>query len=211
MKNNQENLDVLELIFGSASKVKIMRLFLFNPTEIFDFKTIMTRSQAKQAVAKQELMHLEKAGMIKKRPFTREEEKSTGQKPKKPTVGWLVDKNFPYYTSLYNLLVSTSPLRFEDVIRKVSKAGKIKLLIVAGVFIQQPDSRIDMLVVGDHLKERVLEKVLKEIESEVGTEIRYTVLTTDDYEYRLGMCDKLVRDVLDFPHEVIIDRFSHEM
>lgn len=210
MKNKQENLDVLELIFGSASKVKIMRLFLFNPTEIFDMKNVIARTQAKPTIAKQELSFLERAGMIKKRPFTKDEEKQVGKKNNHPTLGWVVDKNFPYYTSLYNLLISTSPLRFEDVAKKISKAGKIKLLIVAGVFIQQPDSRVDLFVVGDHLKEKILEKMIKSIEAEVGTELKYSVLTTNDYDYRLGMCDKLVRDILDFPHEVIIDRISQD-
>ena len=82
----------------------------------------------------------------------------------------------------------------------------MSLLLAAGIFINDPKSRLDLLIVGDRLKKGILEKIVKSIEADIGKELSYAVFDNADYVYRLSMYDKLVRDVLDFPHEVIIDK-----
>ena len=52
------------------------------------------------------------------------------------------------------------------------------------------------------------EAMIKNIESEIGREIRYAVFDTPDFQYRYNMCDKLIRDVLDYPHEKVIDKLG---
>ncbi len=84
----------------------------------------------------------------------------------------------------------------------------MKLVIISGIFIQNPESRIDLLVVGDHLKKGVIDSAIKTIESEIGSEIRYAVFETADFMYRYGLYDKLVRDILDFPHEKISNKLG---
>ncbi|HEY4478543.1 MAG TPA: hypothetical protein VI775_01740, partial [Candidatus Paceibacterota bacterium] len=76
------------------------------------------------------------------------------------------------------------------------------------VFIQEWDTRIDLLIVGDDLNIHRLETVMQSIESEVGKEISYSVFDTEDFEYRLGIHDRLIRDILDSPHTVLIDRIG---
>ena len=41
------------------------------------------------------------------------------------------------------------------------------------------------------------------MEAEIGSELVYAIFDTKEFTYRLNMYDKLVRDILDFPHEVI--------
>jgi hypothetical protein len=53
-----------------------------------------------------------------------------------------------------------------------------------------------------------LERIVRSLESEMGKDIRYAVLTAPDFSYRMGMNDKLVRDVLDFPHRVLLDKIG---
>ncbi|MCR4311355.1 MAG: hypothetical protein NUV54_02190, partial [Candidatus Taylorbacteria bacterium] len=77
-----------------------------------------------------------------------------------------------------------------------------------GVFIQDTDSRIDLLIVGDLLRTPALETVIRNIEAEIGKELRYAVFETADFEYRFGMYDKLVRDILDYPHRKVLNRLN---
>jgi len=84
----------------------------------------------------------------------------------------------------------------------------MKLVIVSGIFTQSNDSRVDLLVVGDNLKKSVLDNTIKTIEAEIGKEIRFAVFETPDFRYRLGLYDKLIRDILDFPHEKIVNRLG---
>jgi len=62
--------------------------------------------------------------------------------------------------------------------------------------------------VGDNLKRGAIDSVVRGIEAELGKEIIYSVFETDDFKYRLSMFDKLIRDILDFPHQKIVDRLN---
>jgi hypothetical protein len=37
-----------------------------------------------------------------------------------------------------------------------------------------------------------------------GAELTYAVFDTKEFLYRLNMYDKLIRDILDYPHEVVL-------
>ena len=91
------------------------------------------------------------------------------------------------------------------LLKTFKKAGKVKLIIVSGAFIKSKDSRVDLLIVGDKIKRKTVEDGLKKIESEIGTELTYAVFDTEEFVYRLNMYDKLVRDILDFTHEVLLE------
>ena len=67
---------------------------------------------------------------------------------------------------------------------------------------------MDLLVVGDNLKQGQLETTIKTIESEIGREIRYAVFETSEFNYRYSIFDKLIRDILDYPHEKIINKLG---
>ncbi len=204
-------MEILEQLFGSAAKVKIMRLFLFNPSATYDVKDIQERAKVQPAALRKEINLLHKIGFIKKKVFAKDVKKVKGKKTliiKQKTNGWVLDTKFYYLAPLQNFLIHLNPLRHQEIIRKLNRVGKIKLLIISGVFIQEVESRIDILVVGDHLKTQALESVIGTIEAEIGKELKYSTFETSDFQYRLGMCDKLVRDILDYPHEKVIDKLG---
>jgi hypothetical protein len=82
------------------------------------------------------------------------------------------------------------------------------MIIAAGVFIQNWESRVDLLIVGDDLNITKIESVIKMIESEIGKEIAYSAFETQDFQYRMGIHDRLVRDILDYPHVTLLDRLG---
>ena len=65
-----------------------------------------------------------------------------------------------------------------------------------------------LLVVGDGIKHGKLENVIHTLEAEIGRELRYTVFDTPDFHYRLSIYDKLVRDILDYPHIKVVDKLG---
>lgn len=204
-------MDILEKLFGTTAKVKIMRLFLFNPEYIFTLDEIVERGKMTGSEAKKELSPLLAVGLVRRRPFSKE---VTITKKKKVTVkkikgiGYGLDPKFPYLNALKTLLISVSLHSHDDIAKRFSKVGKVKALIVAGVFIQDWESRVDLMIVGDELDENRIQNTVMVLEAELGKEISYTALETADFEYRVGVYDKLVRDILDFPHVKIIDRLS---
>ncbi len=81
-------------------------------------------------------------------------------------------------------------------------------MVISGVFLNDSDARVDILVVGDKVKKNVLEKILVEVEADLGREIKYAVMDSGDFEYRLSIGDKLVRDIFDYRHEIIFNKIG---
>jgi hypothetical protein len=204
-------MDILGTIFGSEARVKIMRLFLFNPESIFDIGDVSDKSKVNKNLARKELSLLEKSKLIKKKNFSKIVTKKKGKKFKDIRVkstGYYLNQDFSYITPLKQLLIKTKTLEPGEIIKRLSRAGKLKLVIVAGVFIQSKDSRVDMFVVGNNLNKSVLNNAIKSIEAELGKELNYVYFETPDFQYRLSMYDKLIRDILDYPNQVLLDKLS---
>lgn len=192
-------MDILEKLFGGAAKVRMMRLFLFNPDGIFPVPKIAKRIKAKQGDVRKELTVFEKIGFVKKRATTY---------GKRKTHGYILDPSFPYLDMLDRFLTSARPLTDKEMVRKLSRSGKIKMVVLSGVFLKDPDSRVDMLVVGDQLKPKALQNAISAIEADMGRELNFAAFETTDFKYRRSVFDKLVRDVFDYPHIIIHDKIS---
>jgi hypothetical protein len=122
---------------------------------------------------------------------------------KKRSAGAVFNTSFKYIKEFEGLLISSDTLDKDAVVNIFKKVGRVKLLIISGVFIKNKESRVDILIVGDKMNKSKIEEGMRKIEAEMGIELVYATFTTKDFIYRLNMYDKLVRDVLDFPHQVI--------
>ncbi len=200
--------DVLSKLFGSEARVKILRLFLSNLDTKYSTDDVCKRAKTHIQTTKKELSLFLKIGLLKKTTAYEIEPAKGKQKKdkKKKVIVYTVDQNFKDLTALRNLILNIAPTDEKGISQSVSGVGKIKLLVIAGEFIQDPDSRVDILVVGDALKEAKLKSAIGKLESHIGRELRYAVFTTQDFTYRLGIYDKLLRDVLDYPHKIIVDK-----
>jgi hypothetical protein len=204
-------MDVLEKLFGSAAKVKIIKLFIFNPELAYDISQIAERSKVSKEITRKEISNLAEIGFIKQRFYTKEVKRQKNrdiQIIRKRVNGWTLDPKFPYIEAIQSFLSNINPFKHKYIVDKISRAGKIQLLIISGIFIKNPDSRADLLVVGDNLKQGQLDNIMRTIESEIGKEIRYAVFETSEFNYRYSMFDKLIRDILDYPHEKIINKLN---
>ncbi|MFA6094476.1 MAG: hypothetical protein WC757_01145 [Candidatus Paceibacterota bacterium] len=204
-------MDTLQKLFGSAAKVKIMRLFLFNQKMVFDLDDVMARSKTGKAETRKEIALLESIGMLIKRDVHKSVEVKKGKKKvfvSKKFHGWKLNDKCQYLLPLQTFLISMMPVTKGDLAERFMKAGKIKMVVTSGVFNQYWDARVDLLIVGDNIKKTALDNAVKGLESEVGKELVYSVFETDDFLYRLGVCDKLVRDILDYPHEKVFNKLN---
>lgn len=189
-------MNTLERLLGGNPRIKLMRLFLFNPQTSFVHQDIAERSKISSEKLKKELAFLHSVRMIKKA-------KKAGGKN-----SWSLNDKFPFLAEFQRLLLETSLLNRAVLLKKISKTGRVKILILTGLFKEIWESQIDILIVADNVKSGALDSVVKTIEAEVGREIRYCALDTQDFKYRLGVGDRLIRDVLDYPHEIVLDRIG---
>jgi len=205
-------MESLGKIFGSKSRVKIMRLFLFNESTSFDIDSITERARVKKPEARKELAMLAKIEFLKKKDFTKKVLKPSRKKNTEPEFkkikarGWVLNTRFDLMKPLQKLLVDSELIKEKDLLKRIKKSGSIKLLILSGLFVRDNDRKLDMLIVGEKIKKEILEKELAIIESEIGHEIRYAFFTQEEYAYRISMYDKLVRDVIEYERITIIDK-----
>lgn len=204
-------MDTLTQLFGSSLRVKLMRLFLFNPDNIFSIDQISNRVKSKNADVRKEINRLISTGLIKKRTTVKE---ITVRKNKKniqkrvDEIGYSFDQKFPYFITLKNLLIVASLNADESLVKKFNGIGKIKVFLASGVFLQEWDTRVDLLIVSDDINMVKLDTAIKNLEAEIGKELSYSAFETEDFEYRLGVHDKLVRDILDSKHILLVDKLG---
>jgi len=193
---------------------------MLNPDTPFDNKDIASRSKVSPQTLRTELSILSRTGFIKKKTFTKEEpprtknglpvrgRTQTGKPKKKKVQGWILNADFSHLYALKILLLSSKAVDRKEMKRRLDNTGRIKLIVLSGIFVSEDSSRIDMLVVGDKLDKKRIEKALKHIEAELGKEIEYAAMDTKEFSYRLGMYDKFIRDILDYPHETVVDKIG---
>jgi hypothetical protein len=204
-------METLSKLFSGEARVRVMRLFLFNPEGFFSLEQIMEKARISIKEAKFEADVLQKAGMIRGRKSIHlilVKRRGKVKEVKKKIICWHLSPDFEYLLPLQNLLINTRPLRPNEILKRISSVGKLKLVIVSGVFIQNPDSRVDLLIVGDNLRRGSIDRIVKTMEAEIGKELTFASFETADFNYRLGMYDKLVRDIIDYPHQKLLDKLN---
>jgi len=197
--------DPLTILFGSQARVKLLRFFLFNPSKEFTFDDISKRARLVRRTARTEVTALEKAGVIKKKQIYVEQE---GTEKKVRVSGYAVNKNSDQLQALQTFMFETAPINGKTVLTHLRKAGALDFVVVGGIFVKDFEQRLDILLAMKKLPTAKVENAIRSLESELGIEIRFAAFDSDDLIYRVGMYDKLIRDVFDYPHEILIDKIA---
>ena len=193
--NTLTSMDPLSRLLGSFVRLKLLRLFLFNDEVSFTVTDITLRTKALKDAVRKELNVLVASGVVRKRA-------------RKGGMTYAASRRFPYYDALQTFIRSTTNLSETDMVNVIKKSGNVRLFVLSGLFTGALETKVDVLVVGDKLDERVLEASVRTLEAELGRELRFACFTTEDFRYRRGVYDRLLRDIFDFPHRILLDRIG---
>lgn len=202
----------LEQLFESPVKVQVMKLFFRNPEESFLLKEATKIMRQNLARVRQEIKRLEKIGLLRAKQIS----------PRKQSFS--VNPNFDFFNELRELILRSSPVSKDKMLKAIRGLGKIKLVLLSGLFIgngtvrigqgpmpygtRQGMSRADLLIVGDNINQRKLAGFIKNLEAEAGTDINCVVMSTEEFNYRYDMYDRFVRDLLSEKCEFLINRLG---
>jgi len=187
--------EILEQLFDSLVKVRLLKLFLRNPNSAFELSEIAKKIKSDLSICRRQINKLESINFINGRI-------------KKKKKNYSVNQDFDFYNELRTLVLKSSPASKKKILRRLKDLGKINLAILSGIFIDADNARVDLLVVGDSIKQKKLSNFLKDLEAEIGKEVDYVVLSTKDFKYRHDMFDRFIRDVLEKPHEKLINKLK---
>lgn len=206
---------LLEKLFESTAKVKILRLFLRNHDLFFTLADVARSTQLRPNQVQKEVKKLENFELLKKKISSFREEapiKSRTPKKWKPRITkklvYFANQDFLLYKTLRDLIAVASQPSRKKLTERIKRLGTVKLAVIAGIFINNDNSRADLFVVGDNIKKKKLEKLLADIESETGKALNYVFMETSEFKYRMNMYDRFLRDIIEFPHQKLINKLN---
>src|SRR6266566_5701813 len=192
---------MVEQLFGSKTRVKLLSLFFNNPGRPFYVREITRKIEEQINSVRRELTNLLSVWLVTS-------DVSNNR------LYYEVNPKYEYYEQLRGIF-TTLPVKSNDpvvketreedkIIKRLKSTGSITFAFLTGGFTRENRTPVDIFVVGDVNKAR-LAKVVAEIEKEMGRELNYSALTPDEYQYRLSLNDRFISSVLEARKIVIID------
>mgnify|MGYP003393557763 CR=1 FL=1 len=204
-------MELLTRLLGGAERVKIMRFFLHHDDMVFSLHDIADKTKSRSVLARKELSALTALGFIERKKTRTVVSSGRKSSKLKEVIGYKLNANFPHNHALKELLFDFELLDKRELASKFRTVGRIKLFIVSGVFIGEEQSRVDILLVGEAIKRQKAEKLFELLSAELGREVVYSMMDVEEYAYRYKMYDKFVKDIIDAPHEAVIDKLTEKL
>lgn len=190
---------MIDSLFGSKTRVKLLYLFLNNPGRSFYVREITRRVDEQINSVRRELANMLSVGVIKS--------DSVDNK-----LYYEVDQTYTFYKPLQQIFqekegvkeISSDVTITTDWIKRSKKLSGIQLLIVSGSFVSGARSKVDILIVGNPAKSQS-KKFIKDIEEDEHRSLNYTIMSFDDFYYRMSMKDRFVSEIIEGKHLTVID------
>ncbi len=192
---------MLAKLFGSAARVKILKLFLLNPDNSYYMREISRHLTLQLSAVRRELENLETLGLLTSHQGDEEGDTKAGKNDRKY---FQANKGFILYNEIRELIMKAQILCEKDFTDKLRKLGTIKLLVLSGLFINEKQAPVDMLIIGEFNKDKVA-KLVKELEDELVNEVTYAVLSEEEFYYRRQVTDVFLYSVLESRKVIVID------
>jgi hypothetical protein len=194
---------MIDALFGSKTRVKLLHLFLNNPTQPFYVREITRKIDEQINSVRRELSNMLEVGIITS--------DSSDNK-----LYYQVNQRYEYYVPLRaifgdikidtdNILLASennSAKEYEQIIKSITG---LRLVVFSGVLVKGSSALVDILLVGNVATAKV-KSLIKHIEKAEDRAINYSVLPYDEFYYRLSVRDKFITEILGSKHAVVVDK-----
>ncbi|HSX43074.1 MAG TPA: winged helix-turn-helix domain-containing protein [Candidatus Saccharimonadales bacterium] len=198
---------MIEQLFGSKTRVKLLQLFYSNPNRSFYVREITRKIDEQINSVRRELANLLNVGIITSDTSNNK-------------VYYEVNQKYEFFPPLQEIFGGGSTKARRAGTAKPSKAialplpddsadlkalGNVEVAALMGQFTRDESAGIDVLIVGN-VNQNALAKYVTELEKQEGKELRYTVFSLDDFTYRLQIKDRFISNVLRAKKQVLLDK-----
>ena len=198
---------MIEQLFGSKTRVKLMQLFYGNPNRSFYVREITRKVDEQINSVRRELANLQSIGIItsdtsNNKVYYEVNQKYENFSPLEELFGGKITK--PKRSG--NKSAPKSPVAtVAEEANDLKALGNIEEACLLGQFTRDEISGIDLLIVGN-VNMNSLHKFVAELEEQEGKEIRYTVFSLEEFTYRLTIKDRFVSNVLLSKKQILVDK-----
>lgn len=183
---------MLSDVITSRSRVKLLNVFLSYPSDMFHVRELVRRTGDEINAVRRELSFLEKKGILSK-------------EPRANRVYYYFNKSYEFYFDLLKIGTKTIGLG-DGILRNKVKLGKVKYAMFSGRFarrLPKGPEEVDLLVVGSVVLPE-LSLLVREEEKRLDTEINYTVMTEEEFEFRKNKRDPFIQKILNGSRVMLI-------
>jgi predicted nucleotidyltransferase len=178
---------MLKKLFGSKVRIKILKLFVFNPTKEYFTREIERFIKASFEPMRQELIQLESLGLLKSRVSGKQKYYS-------------LNTAHTLYPEIKSMILKTVGLG--NLLNAAIKERKdIILSFIYGSVaknIENPESDIDIFVVGN-ISSKNLQEVVSNIESDTKREINPTVYSPEELKEKYKKKNRFISSLIKGP------------
>jgi predicted transcriptional regulator len=194
---------MVEQLFGSKTRVKLLQLFYSNPNRSFYVREITRKIDEQINSVRRELSNLLSIGIIVS--------ENTENK-----LYYEVNQKYEYFEPLQEIFGGGGTKKkrkaAKDAGTPVNEAadeeykalGKVELVVYTGQFTRDERAGVDLLVVGN-INTNALDKFVAELEAKEGKELRYAVMNLADFKYRAQIKDRFVAGIIESKKQVAVD------
>ena len=192
---------ILETLFNSRARVRLLRFLFRNYPQPFTLKELVVRLQEDRKTLKKEIEKFTEIKLVNR----------SKDKNNKTQVAYGLNNEFQFIQELRDLVLKYPSAEKEEITSRLGQIGRVKLAVIAGAFLDRENPQnapTDLFIVSDYLDRRKFSSFLKYLEAETGGEVRFVVMEKDEFSYRLSMFDRFVRVLLEGPHEKLINKLG---
>ncbi len=191
---------MIDALFGSKTRVKLLHLFLNNPNRAFYVREITRKIDEQINSVRRELANMLSIGIIKS-------ETSNNR------LYYEINQEYSHYKPLHEIFSDTlagpnhtveAKVDTNDWSKRLKPLGDVRILIFSGTLVKGSTSDIDVLIAGDINKTQV-KKFVKELEEEENRSLNFVVMSYQDFYYRLSIRDRFVVSIASGKYTTIVD------
>jgi len=189
---------MIDALFGSKTRVKLLHLFLNNPNRAFYVREITRKIDEQINSVRRELANMQSVGIIKS-------DSSNNR------LYYEINQEYQHYEPL-RAIFADAHLQSEvaangevnDWTKRLKPLGDVRVALFSGSLVRGSNGELDVLLAGD-INKTQLKRFLKELEDEEGRSLNYTVMSYEDFYYRLSIKDRFISAITSGKFTVLQD------
>jgi hypothetical protein len=194
---------VIDQLFGSKTRVKLLGLFYSNPNRSFYVREITRKIDEQINSVRRELSNLLSIGIIVS--------DTTNNR-----LYYEVNQKFEYFQPLAEIFGNAKrPITAraagavgasaDGSMTDISAIGNVELALYTGQLTRDESPGVDVFIVGDVNQAR-LTRFMTDLETKEGKELRYAVMSLDDFKYRQQISDRFIAVLLSAKKQIVVDK-----
>jgi predicted transcriptional regulator len=190
---------MIEQLFGSKTRVKLLHLFYSNPNRSFYVREITRKIDEQINSVRRELANLLSIGII-------------SSDTNNNRLYYEVNQDYEYYAPLSTIFgndtieqTKATPDTEVKEDNSIKQIGNVEVALFTGHFTRDESSGVDILIVGD-VNPTQLAKYISELEKQESKDLRYALMSPDEFRYRQEVNDRFISLVLNSKKQVIADK-----